>query len=64
MFCEFSPRAVQLVMMMMMMQDVVQAFDLESGTWEIINSKLPKPMAGIVACRVKLPQHVFDFAPM
>jgi len=51
------------VMMMMMwcgVQDTVQGFDLESDTWELMKTKLPEPMTGVVACRVKLPQRLFD----
>jgi len=41
-------------------QDTVQGFDLESDTWELMKTKLPEPMTGVVACRVKLPQRLFD----
>lgn len=41
-------------------QDTVQGYDLDSDSWELMKTKLPEPMTGVVACRVKLPQRLFD----
>ena len=41
-------------------QDTVQGYDLETDTWELMKTKLPEPMTGVVACHVKLPQRLFD----
>lgn len=41
-------------------QDTVQSYDLENDTWELMKTKLPEPMTGVVACRVRLPQRLFE----
>lgn len=41
-------------------QDSVQAYDLENDSWEMMKTKLPEPMTGVVACHIKLPQRLFE----
>ena len=42
------------------LQDTVQGYDLECDNWELMKTKLPEPMTGVVACRVRLPQRLFE----
>lgn len=41
-------------------QDTIQAYDLDSNTWEIVTTKLPEPMTGVVACHIKLPLKLYE----
>ena len=38
----------------------MQGYDLEADSWELMKTKLPEPMTGVVACRVRLPQRIFE----
>ena len=40
-------------------QDTIQCYDLEKDSWSVVDSKLPEPMTGVVACHLKLPLHLF-----
>jgi N-acetylneuraminic acid mutarotase len=41
-------------------QDTIQSYDMDDNAWEIVPTKLPEPMTGVVACHIKLPLKLYE----